>query len=261
MNCRVCWTAIFLGAMLLSSRFSAPAQAQVAIGPGFVVAPCVRVEWDCRHVHVCAPFVNLNVNFCGCRGCLPACCTSETYSRSANGLYSPVTRQKLMQTAVELDQALGRFETADSWRHYLGLKPDDVLSTDSARQTELRNVSVSKNDEADKLIAILHRFDTANRDEKNRVITSLPEFQQVHTLLANYMAELPNESTATTDSTVFAGSSAIGVAQVTGVGLATDSARMLTTYPAENVREPVSNAMTSIPATGKLPEPVAKQGI
>jgi len=44
--------------------------AQVAVGPGFVDAPCVHVDWSHGHVHIVAPFVNLCIQ-------APACCQAE----------------------------------------------------------------------------------------------------------------------------------------------------------------------------------------
>ncbi len=257
MKALLCNCAILIGMVSFWLSSTSLTLAQVAVGPGYAVAPCVSVEWDCRHVHVCAPFVNLDVNLPGCCGCTPTCCTTDAYNRSTNTLYGQATRQRLMQAAGELDQSLARFETADSWRSYLALKPGQALASELPQQRETEmNVS-----EGNTLIAILHRFDAANGDEKNRVITSLPEFQKVHTLLANYVAGLPSRSKSRVDFAVFTNSGAADSAHVARVGWAVDTARVPTGHSAENGKDrPVSTARMNATTAEELPEPVSKQG-
>ena len=57
---RILWIAAAAGTLLVLLP-SARINGQVAVGPGRVDAPFVHVDWSRGWIHVCAPFVNLDV--------------------------------------------------------------------------------------------------------------------------------------------------------------------------------------------------------
>jgi hypothetical protein len=69
-------------ALALGSVLFAPASlpAQVAVGPGRVDAPFVHVDWSGGWIHVCAPFVNLDVP---APRCWQANCAPQPYCDAA----------------------------------------------------------------------------------------------------------------------------------------------------------------------------------
>ncbi|HTQ39043.1 MAG TPA: hypothetical protein VMJ32_08440 [Pirellulales bacterium] len=249
-----------LAAAVWVAMLPTPAPAQVAVGPGFVVAPFVRVQWNGHQVHVCAPFVNLTVDWpgcCRCCDCRPACAgTEETYSSPSGYSYDHPTRQQLMQAATRLNQSLEQFQTAESWQRYLAVAPDEALSPEQLASADSQTV--------DRLVTVLHHFDAANRDEKNRVITRLPDFQQMHTLLANYVAQQSNSQPATAEraSVVAASATAPTPATAIRMGWAVDIARMPAADAVQKIMaETIAQPSTMRPAVEELPSPLPKRGI
>jgi hypothetical protein len=173
----------FAASVVVMSPVSA--RGQVAVWPGSVVAPFVHVQWNNRQVHVCAPFVNLVVDLPRCCCAVPACGTTCESTAGSSGMnvvsYGQATRQQLSTAAGELYQSLEQFQTADSWRHYLAVAPGEALSADQLVAPASAN--------RESLVTVLRRFDSANRDDQFGAINRLPEFQRMHTALANYVAQ------------------------------------------------------------------------
>jgi hypothetical protein len=165
----------------------APASAQVAVRPGSVDAPYVHVDWNAGHVHVCAPFVNLDTYFPCCCAPRPAC--QDGHANNENRpLPQPATdeqaRRQLAASGSELFDSLRRFNTADGWRHFLAVAPGDSLSAEQLRQPSAET--------AGKLKVALEQFDAAASDPEYRMIASLPAFKQTHEMLARYVAQRGN---------------------------------------------------------------------
>ena len=258
MRRRLLLTAVLLTAAT-SALFHPPvAQAQVAVWPGTVVAPFVRVEWNGRFVHVCAPFVNLTVDLPRCCGCRPTCCETraphEASVQACRYIDSPPTRRQIAASAGNLFEALGQFETADTWRHYLEIAPGQLLSTQISAHSP-QDASFN-----DALTNVLRHFDTANRQQQYQQITALPEFQHTHTLLANYLAQ---QSRGLTSNVKAVNVAAVGAADTAAVpaGLAVDTARTEVIAPAAT-RENAAQRTKSVQASvEELPSPLGKSGI
>ncbi len=157
--------------------------AQLAMA-GSVDAPYVHVDWGNGRVHVCAPFVDLYVDrpFC----CAPPACADGHASNDARP--APATaeqaRRQLGDSSSELYDSLGRFKTADKWRHFLAVAPEEPLASD-----QLYHINSAV---AAKLKTVLENFDSAAADEQYKMISSLPEFQRTRGLLADYLARIGN---------------------------------------------------------------------
>ncbi len=182
----IAFAAATILALLL---IAVPARGQVAVGPGSVTAPFVHVEWGNGHVHVCAPFVNLDV-------AVPTCChepacestqphySAPAYSGPATG--GSVSRQQIVASATKLYAALNRFRTADQWQHYLAVAPSEAL--------RLQFETVPASDEGnrampDDLRTALDHFDATANSGEYPMISSLAEFQQTRRLLARFIAQ------------------------------------------------------------------------
>jgi hypothetical protein len=257
---RMSFLSVFAVTFLLTC--TVPAQAQVGVWPGLVVAPFVRVQWNARQVHVCAPFVNVVVDLPRCCGMPSPCCettgTRGAYSQSDHWLYAHPTRQQLAKSAGMLYQSLDQFQTADSWRNYLALAPGGVLSE---QHPEHPSAEVANNET---LVGVLRHFDAANREQQYHQITALPEFQQLHTLLANYLATQPNAPINRTEpvSVELANSSWATVSQVLQAGLAIDTARMTAVGNARQSVEKTAGASDAAHRVlEELPSPAQKSGI
>jgi hypothetical protein len=256
---------MWIGVMLLGVCFSAAAKAQVAIWPNLVVAPCVRVEWDCHHVHVCAPYVNLNIDLrcCGCGGGPASCAETIGAPVPAFGGYHHPTRQQIATAADKLNHALAQFQTADSWRHYLAL--GDLALADTAHDDASQNSSTQQQpadsaQAASTLLAALRHFDAANANAQYQVITALPDFQHAHTLLANYMAQQPSASGKLSWIAPIASMRPV-TSKGTPRGWAVDTARLpagnsIPIFTEENIRP--AEIAQSLPE--ELPPPVPQRG-
>jgi hypothetical protein len=251
---RLLYSAIvFLsGVVVLAGPNSA--HAQVAIWPGSVVAPFVHVEWNGRWVHVCAPFVNLTVDVPRCCGCQPRCHdTCAAYTPSAPWMgesYAHPTRRQIARSAAELFDSLEQFETADSWRNYFELGDGQTLSADQLSRSAASN---------EQLAGVLRHFDAANRQQQYQQITSLPKFQQLHTLLANYLAQQPQAN-------FVAGRSASVILTSHTEALVSSAARAVDTARVERLADvpQLTNAAEKPKLTHtseELPVPADKNGI
>jgi hypothetical protein len=262
MKSRLFSAAAVTFAVLLVVMPSVSASAQVAIWPGSVVAPFVHVQWNARQVHVCAPFVNIVVDLPRCCGRPSPCCETTgargAYSQSDHWLYAHPTRQQLAKSAGKLYQSLDQFQTADSWRNYLAIAPGGVLSE---QHPEHPSAEVANNEA---LVEVLRHFDTANREQQYQQITALPEFQQLHTLLANYLAAQLNAPINRTEpvSVELASSPWATVSQALQAGWAIDTARMAASGTAWQSVENTAGALdTAHRVLEELPSPARKGGI
>jgi len=259
MKSRLFSAAAVTFAVLLVVMSPVSASAQVAIWPGSVVAPFVHVQWNGRQVHVCAPFVNLVVDLPRCCAAPPSCCeacgTGGAYSQSNRELYGRPTRQQLARSASKLFDSLDQFQTADSWRNYLALSPGETLSAEAVNYpSDTRAVD-------NRLLAVLRRFDATNRQAEYRQITALPEFQQTHTLLANYLAQQPRSPDSRTKplSVMLASSSA---SPVSHAAQAVDIARVAVAQNAPTSNEQTAGAPKQThPTIEELPPQIQKSGI
>jgi hypothetical protein len=252
----------FAVVLVVMSPFSA--RGQVAIWPGSVVAPFVHVQWNDRQVHVCAPFVNLVVDLPWCC-CQPAACSRTCEStaddgRFMGGMYGHATRQQLATAARELYQSLGQLETAESWRSYLDVAPGETLSAD--RLDAPADTSVDR----ESLTVVLRHFDSANRDDRYSVINRLPEFQRMHTVLANYMAQqrMPVNSGTTPASLMMASSTLANRGQVAGaIDTARIPGRVISASAAENAKNATGGPRPTVMVghAEELPVPAEHSGI
>ncbi len=201
-----------------------------------------------------APFVNLTVDMPHCCGCQPRC--QEAYSACATSApamgetYVHPTRRQLTKSAAELSNSLEQFQTADNWRQYLELNSGQALSAEQLSQSGRSN---------EKLAEVLRHFDATNRQQKYQQITSLPKFQQLHTLLANYLAQQPRSNFFDGEAVSIKLTSHSEVT-VSPAARAVDTARAesLTSFPrVTNSPEKPKLAHTS----EELPPPAEKSGI
>jgi hypothetical protein len=218
----ICVTAIFATISCAGS-----VHAQIAIGSRWVAAPCVHVEWNGSQIHVCAPFVNLTVDLPGCCGCRDYCC--QPIEARAGGQFklgeqlpeSP-TKHDLAIAANDLRKSLASFRTDEVWQHYLSLAPEEALSDE-----KLSGAHISHTADANaELVAALRHFDKANQDRDCRAVVTLPTFQKMHVLLANYL--VPHD----TGPSIVANVRLIDIISVATVspnlsGMAIDTARTL----------------------------------
>jgi hypothetical protein len=164
----------------------------------------------------------------------------------------------LAKSAGKLYQSLDQFQTADSWRNYLAIAPGGVLSK---QLPELQSAEVVNNEA---LVEVLRHFDAANREQQYHQITALPEFQQLHTLLANYLATQPNAPIKRTDPVTveMASSPWAAVSHALQAGWAIDTARMAGVVTA---RQSVENTADATDIAHRVPEelpsPAQKGGI
>jgi hypothetical protein len=80
----------------------------------------------------------------------------------------------MLQTAGRLEQDLGGFTTAASWREYLRLPGDALPAADSNQRVRLRLASVAET---------LGRFNSAEANPEYRQITSLPSYDAMQNAL------------------------------------------------------------------------------
>lgn len=176
------------------AAISPVALAQVAVAPGSVDAPFVHVDWWGGRVHVCAPFVDLYVDRPCC--CAPAAYGDEQASNDTQAWPAPATaeqaRQQLAYSGGQLYDSLGRFNTAEKWRHFLAVAPDEPLATE-----QLYHINSAR---AAKLKTVLENFDSAAADEQYSMISSLPAFERTRGLLAGYLARIGNSQGVATVS-------------------------------------------------------------
>ncbi|HEY2826645.1 MAG TPA: hypothetical protein VGJ04_03510 [Pirellulales bacterium] len=261
MKCKLLSTVVLIATLCFATIRSQTAQAEIAIWPGTVVAPFVRVQWNWRQVHVCAPFVNIVVDLGRC------CCECGAYadygrapnqlSQTTHRLKSQPTWRQLTKSAAKLDKALDQFETSESWQRYLAVQPGEVLS-EPAAQDAINAIN------KDSLTVVLRHFDAANRDQQYRQIASLPEFQEVHTLLANYLAlqRSPPSAHPIVENLSSSGSAWELAFEALRSGQAIDTARIAIGNPTHRPVSTSSAAVkTSLTAPEELPEPVRKSGI
>jgi hypothetical protein len=254
MKRRLLYSAIAMMGALFAMALPNSVQAQVAIWPGSVVAPFVHVEWNGRWVHVCAPFVNLTVDVPRCCGCQPrcydTCAACTTVAPTIGEAYAHPTRRQIATSASELFDSLEQFQTADSWRQYLELNAGQALSAEQLSRSATSNKQMGD---------VLRHFDTANRQQQYQPITTLPKFQQLHTLLANYLAQQPRSSftevkpantilTSHTEAAVSLAARAVDTARVERL---TDVPRLTNSVEKPKLRH----------TSEELPPPIEKGGI
>jgi hypothetical protein len=153
-------------------------------------------------------------------------------------------------SAAELFDSLDQFQTADSWRHYLELDAGQTMSAEQLSRSGTSN---------EKLVEALRHFDAANRQQQYQQITSLPKFQQLHTLLANYLAQQPSTNG-------FAGKSASMILTSTAEAAVSPAARAVDTARAESLtgKPRLSDSVEKPKITHtseELPPPAEKGGI
>ena len=182
----IAFAAATILALLL---IAAPARGQVAIGPGSVTAPFVHVEWGNGQVHVCAPFVNLDVAVPTCYH-EPQCESTQPHNPPSAypgaAAAGSVSREQIIASAAKLYGALNRFRTADQWQHYLAVAPGEAL--------RLQFETVPASDEGnrampDDLRAALDHFDATANSGEYPMISSFAEFQQTRHLLTRFIAQ------------------------------------------------------------------------
>ena len=98
-------------------------------------------------------------------------------------------RQQLAFSGEQLNDALGRFKTAEKWRHFLAVAPEEPLDSD-----QLYHINAAR---AAKLKTVLENFDSAAADEQYSMISSLPEFERTRGLLAGYLTRIGNVQNVT----------------------------------------------------------------
>lgn len=159
-----------------------PVAAQlVQVNPGYVRAPFVRVYRDPNGVtRVQAPFVDLYA---------PGRYAADRWNRDPR---DAATREELRQmpearlrrqlfgSALDLDRALDRFETGESWQRYLSVAPGLPLSRDRFDSAEITRTN-------GQLATVLAHFDAVSKNADYRMIAALPAFQWTHELLAEYL--------------------------------------------------------------------------
>jgi hypothetical protein len=260
MHVRMRYVCVAAGLAAMSG--SSNARAQVAFGPGFVVAPCVCVEWNGNHVHVCAPFVNLTVDLPCCCGCRDYCgqpIESHSGGQPTFGKQLPVspTRQDLAVAADELRKSLASFKTDGVWRHYLSLAPNEALSAQPS--SGANDWYTSGQHKA--FVAALRHFDKANQDPDCRAVADLPAFQKMHTLLANYVARQDSTSSVAENARSISMNSRSTVS-TSPSGIAFDTAHTLPAHAgnaAAGIR--TRSAQLNQGAAEELPAPTPKGGI
>ncbi len=201
-----------------------------------------------------APFVNLTVDVPRCCGYQPGCydtCTACTTTAPTIGeAYVHPSRRQIARSATELFNSLEQFQTVDSWRHYLELDAGQMLSTEPLLRSSTSN---------EQLVEVLRHFDAANRQQDYQQITALPKFQQLHTLLANYLAQQPRSS-------LFDGTSASMILTSHAAATISQAARAVDTARAEPlIGEPRLSDSVEKPklthTSEELPPPAEKGGI
>jgi len=159
------------------------ANAQVAWGPGFVVAPYVRVDWGHGGVHVQAPFVDIHTG--------GWCCNEAV----AKPLPPPVPRQpvaifstpaeQLYSAGRELNRALERFDTAATWQRYLGLSSGQPLA--SVPVEHLAGQYMYPASDVADVAKLRGHFEKVSRDQQYQMIANLPAFQKTYRLLLEFV--------------------------------------------------------------------------
>jgi hypothetical protein len=96
-------------------------------------------------------------------------------------------RRQLFVAAGDLNRALGRFDTGDTWKQYFTLAPGMALSAD---KTEVKEPAPSETE----LAQLLERFDTVQTNEEYSKIARLPAFSTTRERLAAYLAQSPTAS-------------------------------------------------------------------
>jgi hypothetical protein len=172
---------------LLGAVVASPANSQVAVGPGFVDAPFVHVDWFHGHVHVQAACVDVCVN-------LPHRCWVAPPCGSINGpaiesIAPPTPEGELAGSAAKLNRELATFETGDTWQRYLRVGSGGALSEEGLGRSGAQAVD-------SELQTALAHFDSAATTREYRTISMLPAFRQTHKLLAGYVASLSNRSSS-----------------------------------------------------------------
>ncbi len=181
---------ILIAAMTAAVLVAPAAHAQpIVVVPGRLIdVPYFRMEWlPGGGAHIQAPFVNLYTaapcHVCGAPAVTPAPAASSFPDSSR--LDAPLAEQ-LFAAGRRLNRALDRFDTGPRWQNYFGLAlggPLSLIPVDRRPGVYLYPVASNVD-----LATILDRFDRTSREEQFRVITSLPEFEQAHRLLADYIA-------------------------------------------------------------------------
>jgi hypothetical protein len=116
----------------------------------------------------------------------------------------------VVQTAGQLQQDLGGFTTAESWRNYLRLPADALPPADANQQVRMRLGSVAQT---------LERFESAGANPEYRQITSLPSYGAMQEALREVVRRYGGDAAATAQASPQRGGGQI--VQQTPPGLST----------------------------------------
>jgi hypothetical protein len=171
----------------------ASSPAQVAVGPGFVQAPYVRVEWNHGGIHVQAPFVDFHTG--------PWCCYDAVVKPSAPverpTASPPTVAEQLFSAGRDLNRELERFDTAATWQHYFGLSGGEPLA--SLPVEHLAGKYMYPSSSTADVAGLQRHFDTVRWDERYRMIASLPSFQRTYRLLIDFQNQPKSPASRTVE--------------------------------------------------------------